>query len=60
MDQQQRLDAKSGLFPQSMLETLLAHEVASARRYPSPISLIYFALRFPGILPRKSSKARRC
>lgn len=47
MDQQQRLDAKSGLFPQSMLETLLAHEVASARRYPSPISLIYFALRFP-------------
>ncbi len=47
MEQQQRIDASSGLFPQAMLETLLAHEVARSRRYPSPISLLYFALRFP-------------
>jgi hypothetical protein len=47
MEQQMRLDAKSGLFPQSMLEMLLAHEVARSRRYPSPISLIYFAPYFP-------------
>ncbi len=45
--QQQRLDAGSGLFPQIMLETLLGHEVNRARRYPSPISVIYFALHFP-------------
>ena len=47
MEQEQRIDASSGLFPQAMLETLLAHEVARSRRYPSPISLLYFALRFP-------------
>jgi diguanylate cyclase (GGDEF)-like protein len=47
MEQQQRLDATSGLYPQAMLETLLAHEVNRSRRYPSPISLIYFALHFP-------------
>jgi hypothetical protein len=47
MEQQQRLDATSGLFPQAMLETLLAHEVNRSRRYPSPISLLYFALHFP-------------
>ena len=47
MEQQQRLDATSGLFPQGMLETLLEHEVTRSRRYPSPISLIYFALHFP-------------
>jgi diguanylate cyclase (GGDEF)-like protein len=47
MEQHMRLDVKSGLFPQSMLETLLDHEVARSRRYPSPISLIYFALHFP-------------
>jgi diguanylate cyclase (GGDEF)-like protein len=47
MEQQQRLDATSGLFPQSMLETLLSHEVNRSRRYPSPISVIYFALHFP-------------
>ncbi|MGD0807719.1 MAG: diguanylate cyclase [Anaerolineales bacterium] len=47
MEQQKRIDASSGLFPQAMLETLLAHEVARSRRYPSPISLLYFALRFP-------------
>jgi diguanylate cyclase (GGDEF)-like protein len=47
MEQQQRLDATSGLFPQGMLETLLDHEVNRSRRYPSPISLIYFALHFP-------------
>jgi two-component system cell cycle response regulator len=42
-----RLDASSGLFSQKMLETLLSHEVARSRRYPSPIALLYFALRFP-------------
>jgi diguanylate cyclase len=47
MEQQQRCDAKSGLYTQGMLETLLNHEVAQARRYPNPISLIYFALLFP-------------
>ena len=46
MEQAKRLDAESGLYPQGMLETLLAHEVARSRRYPSPISLVYFALRF--------------
>jgi GGDEF domain-containing protein len=30
-----------------MLETLLSHEVARARRYPSPVSLLYFSLWFP-------------
>jgi diguanylate cyclase (GGDEF)-like protein len=47
MEQEQRCDATSGLFPQAMLETLLSHEVNRSRRYPSPISLIYFALHFP-------------
>jgi len=47
MEQQKRIDASSGLFPQAMLETLLAHEVARSRRYPSPIALLYFAMRFP-------------
>jgi diguanylate cyclase (GGDEF)-like protein len=47
MEQQLRIDASSGLFPQAMLETLLAHEVARSRRYPDPIALLYFALRFP-------------
>jgi hypothetical protein len=47
MDQEKRIDASSGLFPQPMLETLLAHEVARSRRYPSPISVLYFALHFP-------------
>ncbi len=42
-----RLDASSGLFSQKMLETLLIHEAVRSRRYPSPVSLLYFALRFP-------------
>jgi diguanylate cyclase (GGDEF)-like protein len=42
-----RLDANSGLFSQKLLETLLAHEVVRSRRYPSPVALLYFALRFP-------------
>jgi len=47
MDEPVRLDSKSGLFPQKMVEMLLLHEVMRSRRYPSPVSLLYFALRFP-------------
>ncbi len=42
-----RLDPKSGLFSQKLLETLLSHEVIRSRRYPSPVALMYFALRYP-------------
>ncbi len=42
-----RLDPRSGLFSQKLLETLLSHEVIRSRRYPSPISLLYCALRYP-------------
>jgi two-component system cell cycle response regulator len=47
MDQPERLDSQSGLFPQKMLELLLIHEVARSHRYPSPLSLIYFAIQWP-------------
>jgi len=47
MDPAERLEIASGLFPQKMLEALVLHEVARSRRYPSPISLMYFALRYP-------------
>ena len=46
MQQEDRLNAESGLYPQKMLEVLLSHEVARSKRYPNPISLIYLALRF--------------
>jgi diguanylate cyclase (GGDEF)-like protein len=42
-----RLDPRSGLFSQKLLETLLSHEVIRSRRYPSPVALLYFALRYP-------------
>jgi hypothetical protein len=43
-----RLDERSGLFSQKMLETLLTHEVIRSRRYPNPVSVMYFGLLFPG------------
>jgi diguanylate cyclase (GGDEF)-like protein len=46
MEQDDRLDRKSGLYPQKMLETLLDSEVLRAKRYPGPLSVIYLALRF--------------
>jgi diguanylate cyclase (GGDEF)-like protein len=42
-----RLEARSGLFSQKMLETLLNHEVVRSRRYPSPVSILYFSIWFP-------------
>jgi diguanylate cyclase (GGDEF)-like protein len=47
MNASDRLDAASGLFPQQMLETLLAHEVHRSRRYPSPLSILRIAVKFP-------------
>ena len=46
MEQEARLDAKSGLYPQKMLESLLDGELLRARRYPSPIALLYIGLCF--------------
>ncbi|MGD0172841.1 MAG: diguanylate cyclase [Anaerolineales bacterium] len=46
MDQDARLDAKSGLYTQKMLESLLTGELLRARRYPSPIALLYIGLCF--------------
>jgi len=46
MEQDTRLDAKSGLYPQKMLESLLDGELLRARRYPSPIALLYIGLCF--------------
>lgn len=40
-----RLDPRSGLFSQKLLETLLSHEVIRSRRYPSPVALLYLGLR---------------
>jgi diguanylate cyclase (GGDEF)-like protein len=41
-----RLDVELGLYPQPILQTLLVHEVARIKRYPSPLSLMYLALQF--------------
>jgi diguanylate cyclase (GGDEF)-like protein len=41
-----RLDPESGLYPQRMLERLLANELSRSRRYPNPLSLVYIGLRF--------------
>jgi diguanylate cyclase (GGDEF)-like protein len=46
MEQDARLDAKSGLYPQKMLESLLDGELLRARRYPGPIALLYIGLCF--------------
>ncbi len=46
MDQEARLDAKSGLYPQKMLESLLDGELLRAKRYPSSIALLYIGLCF--------------
>ncbi|MBN2084050.1 MAG: diguanylate cyclase [Anaerolineales bacterium] len=46
MDQESRLDAESGLYPQKMLESLLDGEVLRAKRYPGPLSVLYLGLRF--------------
>lgn len=45
-DQGTRLNSESGLYPQRMLEMLLAREILRSRRYPSPLALLYLALRF--------------
>jgi diguanylate cyclase (GGDEF)-like protein len=47
MDEPARSRNPSALFPQEMLETLLIREVVRSRRYPSPVSLLHFALWFP-------------
>jgi diguanylate cyclase (GGDEF)-like protein len=47
MDPAERLEIASGLFPQKMLEMLLLHEVVRSRRYPSPVSVLYLAIRYP-------------
>ncbi len=46
MEQELRLNAESGLYPQKMLESLLDSEVMRAKRYPGPLSLLYLGLRF--------------
>lgn len=46
MEKEQRLNEKSGLYPQRMLERLLANEMIRSQRYPNPLSLLYIALRF--------------
>jgi diguanylate cyclase (GGDEF)-like protein len=46
MDQDARLDSKTGLYPQKMLEQLLAGELIRTKRYPGPISVMYIGLRF--------------
>lgn len=51
MDAADRSVSASGLFPQNMLEILLAHEVNRARRYPSPVSLLHLSIQFPHDAP---------
>ncbi len=46
MEQEARLNAESGLYPQKMLESLLDSEVMRAKRYPGPLSVLYLGLRF--------------
>jgi diguanylate cyclase (GGDEF)-like protein len=46
MEQEARLDAKSGLYPQKMLESLLDGELLRARRYPGPIAVLLIGLSF--------------
>jgi diguanylate cyclase (GGDEF)-like protein len=41
-----RLDEKTGLYTEKMLEMLLAREIIRVRRYPRPLALMHFALRF--------------
>jgi diguanylate cyclase (GGDEF)-like protein len=47
MDPAERLEISSGLFPQKMIEMLLLHEVVRSRRYPSPVSVLCIAIRYP-------------
>ncbi len=46
MEQEARLDPKTGLYPQKMLESLLDGELLRARRYPSPLALLLIGLSF--------------
>lgn len=46
MEQETRLNEKFGLYPQRMLERLLANEMVRSRRYPNPLSLVYIGMRF--------------
>jgi diguanylate cyclase (GGDEF)-like protein len=42
-----RLNERSGLFSQQMLETMLSHEAVRSQRYPNPVSILYFGILFP-------------
>jgi diguanylate cyclase (GGDEF)-like protein len=46
MEQESRQNEFAGLYPQRMLERMLANELIRSRRYPNPLSLVYIALRF--------------
>jgi diguanylate cyclase (GGDEF)-like protein len=46
MEQEARLDSKTGLYPQKMLESLLDGEILRAKRYPSPVALLLIGLSF--------------
>ena len=46
MEKADRLGSSYGLFPQNMLEILLAHEVNRSRRYPNPVSVLQLSLQF--------------
>lgn len=46
MESSDRIDRSTGLFPQRMLETLLAHEVNRSRRYLGPVSLLHIAIHY--------------
>jgi GGDEF domain-containing protein len=46
MESSDRIDRSTGLFPQQMLETLLAHEVNHSRRYRGPVSLLHIAIHY--------------
>jgi len=54
-----RIGKSTGLFPQRMLETLLAHEVNRSRRYLGPVSLLHIAIQYFANPRPKSWKARR-
>jgi hypothetical protein len=47
MDPADRIDQTSGLFPQKIPDRLFLHEVVRSRRDPNPVSVPYFAIRYP-------------
>ncbi|MBM4423224.1 MAG: diguanylate cyclase [Chloroflexi bacterium] len=46
-DSPDRVNSVTGLYAQPLLETLLTHEVARAKRYPVPLALIRLAIKVP-------------